>query len=101
MEKKKPFITTFFVVTLLASLALQCVSSMVTESPTVDEPNVIGRGITHLSAGREVWHGFLIGDHHPPLPFMFSAVPLLFTKGIECEFPEAARRKQGVLDHDL
>ena len=84
------------VAVMLAALAVQCVTSLVTETATLDELQFIGRGISHLMIGTAVWGPFLIGDHHAPLPFMFSAAPLLFTRGIQYPPCEAEWLHSGI-----
>lgn len=81
---------------MLASLVIQCVTSLVTESATLDELQFIGRGITHLRIGREIGGPFLIGDHHAPLPFMLSAMPLLCMQGIRYPSSDAEWMRTGV-----
>ena len=83
LENNRPFLTAFLVGVLLACLAFQCISSLVRESPVIDEPGTIAKGITHLGVGREARLSFLLGDHHPPLACMISAMPILFMKGIK------------------
>lgn len=83
-------------VAMLAAIAVQSVTSLVRESATIDELQFIGRGIAHLRVGRELWGPFLIGDHHPPLPFMFGAMPLLLSRGIGYPPSEAEWMRMGV-----
>lgn len=70
------------VLALLAVLALQCVTSLITESTTVDEPNFIGGGITFLTFGAEAHRAFFMGENHPPLGYLCNALPVLFMKGL-------------------
>ena len=70
------------VVALLAALALQCITSLLTESATVDEPNLIAGGVTFLTFGKEAHRAFYMGEHHPPLCYLFHAIPVLFMEGI-------------------
>ncbi|MDD5556338.1 MAG: glycosyltransferase family 39 protein [bacterium] len=69
-------------VVLLAAIALQCVTSLLTESAVVDEPNYIAGGVTFLSFGREAHRAFYMGEHHPPLGYLCNALPVLFMEGL-------------------
>ncbi|MCC6449309.1 MAG: glycosyltransferase family 39 protein [Candidatus Aureabacteria bacterium] len=84
------------VAALLAALALQCVTSLVTESATVDEPNFIGGGVTFLTFGREAHRAFYMGEHHPPLGYLCNAMPVIFMKGINYPPADDAWLAKGV-----
>lgn len=70
------------IIALLSCIVFQCGTSMIRESPTIDEPQFIGRSITSLLLGNEIWPAFVLGDHHPPLPYFFAASPVLLMRGI-------------------
>ena len=81
MEKLRTQPTSWLLVPFIVLFFYLAVSSMVDDSPTMDEQNHIGRGIAFVKTGDP-----RLSLEHPPLANALSALPLLTMQDLQVPF---------------